>query len=59
MEITAIKDIRGGMKNLNVIFIVLEVTASTKTKENRDVFSFKVSLINLLLQKLVALKLET
>lgn len=38
-----IKDIRSGMKNINVVFIVLEVTASTKTKESREVYSFKVA----------------
>lgn len=43
MEFTAIKDIRSGMKNINCMFIVLEVTAATKTKENREVFSFKVA----------------
>jgi hypothetical protein len=43
MEFMAIKDIRSGMKNINVQFIVLEVTAATKTKENREVFSFKVA----------------
>lgn len=31
------------MRNINVTFIILEVTASTKTKENREVFSFKVA----------------
>lgn len=43
MEMTVIKDIRAGAKNINTTFIVLEVTASTKTKENREVFSFKVA----------------
>jgi hypothetical protein len=43
MDCTAIKDIRSGMKNINVIFIILESTAATKTKENREIFSFKVS----------------
>lgn len=42
-EFKAIKDVRDGMKNINVMFIVLEVTAATKTKENREVFSFKVA----------------
>lgn len=42
-DFKAIKDIRDGMKNINVMFIVLEVTAATKTKENREVFSFKVA----------------
>lgn len=43
LDFIAIKDIRDGMKNINVMFIVLEVTAQTKTKENREVFSFKVA----------------
>ncbi|KAG5670120.1 hypothetical protein PVAND_000402 [Polypedilum vanderplanki] len=43
MDTIYIKDIRNGMKNINVIFIVLEATAATKTKENREVFSFKVA----------------
>lgn len=42
--IPGIKDIRAGAKNINVIFIVLDSQASTKTKEGREVFSFKVSL---------------
>lgn len=42
-EFMAIKDARDGLKNVNVMFIVLELTASTKTKENREVFSFKVA----------------
>lgn len=37
MDFIAIKDIRGGMKNINCMFIVLEVTANTRTKENREV----------------------
>jgi hypothetical protein len=43
MDFINIKDIRSGMKNINIQFIVLEVTAATKTKENREVFSFKVA----------------
>lgn len=43
MEFVAIKDVRDGMKNINVMFIVLEMTAATKTKEQREVFSFKVA----------------
>lgn len=42
-DFIAIKDIRSGMKNINVVFIVLEVTAQTKTKESREVYSFKVA----------------
>lgn len=42
-DIIAIKDIKEGMKNINVLFIVLELTSSTKTKDNRDIFTFKVA----------------
>lgn len=38
-----IKDIRPGLKNINVVFIVLEVGTMTLTKENREVRSFKVA----------------
>lgn len=38
-----IKDIRDRMKNINVMFIVLESAGMTKTKENREIFSFKVA----------------
>lgn len=37
-----IKDIRPNLKNINVVFIVLEVGAATVTKENRVVRTFKV-----------------
>lgn len=37
-----IKDIRPGLKNINVVFIVLEVGPATLTKENREVRTFKV-----------------
>lgn len=43
MEFIQIKDIRPGMKNLNVVFIVLEVGHTTVTKENREVRTFKVA----------------
>lgn len=39
----AIKDIRPGLKNINVVFIVLEVGVATITKENREVRTFKVA----------------
>lgn len=39
----AIKDIRSGMKNINVLFIILEVHGATRTKENREVYSFKAA----------------
>lgn len=38
-----IKDMRPGQKNINVIFIVLEVSHPTLTKENREVRTFKVA----------------
>ncbi|KAL1518029.1 hypothetical protein ABEB36_001715 [Hypothenemus hampei] len=38
-----IKDMRPGLKNINVIFIVLEVGPVTLTKENREVRTFKVA----------------
>lgn len=38
-----IKDIRAGQKNINVVFIVLEVSHPTITKENREVRTFKVA----------------
>lgn len=41
-ENIAIKDIRPGLKNINVVFIVLEVGPATLTKENREVRTFKV-----------------
>lgn len=41
-ENISIKDIRPGLKNINVVFIVLEVGPVTLTKENREVRTFKV-----------------
>lgn len=38
-----IKDMRTGLKNINVVFIVLEVGHPTLTKENREVRTFKVA----------------
>ncbi|XP_046465356.1 SOSS complex subunit B homolog [Neodiprion pinetum] len=43
MEYVQIKDIRPGQKNINVVFIVLEVGHPTITKENREVRTFKVA----------------
>ncbi|XP_065081149.1 SOSS complex subunit B homolog [Ochlerotatus camptorhynchus] len=43
IEIIAIKDIYPGLKNVNVIFIVLDVGPVTLTKENREVRTFKVA----------------
>lgn len=38
-----IKDMRQGLKNVTVVFIVLEVGHPTLTKENREVRTFKVA----------------
>lgn len=38
-----IKDLRPGLKNINTVFIVLEVGQPTLTKENREVRTFKVA----------------
>ncbi|CAH1106628.1 unnamed protein product [Psylliodes chrysocephalus] len=38
-----IKDMRPGLKNVNVVFIILEVGHATITKENREVRTFKVA----------------
>lgn len=43
MDYVMIKDIRPGLKNLNVVFIVLEVGHPTVTKENREVRTCKVA----------------
>ena len=43
MEIIQIKDIKSSMKNINVIFIVLEVGGATLTKDNREVRTFKAA----------------
>ncbi|XP_011310519.1 SOSS complex subunit B homolog [Fopius arisanus] len=43
MDFVCIKDIRPGQKNINVMFIVLEVGHPTITKENREVRTFKVA----------------
>lgn len=43
MDYVMIKDIRPGQKNINVVFIILEVGPPTHTKENREVRTFKVA----------------
>ncbi|XP_012223278.1 SOSS complex subunit B homolog isoform X2 [Linepithema humile] len=43
MDYVLIKDIRAGQKNINVVFIVLEVSHPTITKENREVRTLKVA----------------
>lgn len=43
MELTQIKDIRPGMKNINVVFIMLDIGHPTRTKDNREVRSCKVA----------------
>lgn len=40
---TLIRDMRPGLKNINAVFIVLEVGHPTITKENREVRTFKVA----------------
>lgn len=40
---TQIKDLRPGLKNVNTVFIVLEIGHPTLTKENREVRTFKVA----------------
>uniref|UniRef100_A0A182N1R5 OB domain-containing protein n=1 Tax=Anopheles dirus TaxID=7168 RepID=A0A182N1R5_9DIPT len=42
-DLMAIKDIYPGLKNINVIFIILETGPVTLTKENREVRTFKVA----------------
>lgn len=37
VDFVLIKDIRPGLKNINVIFIVLEIGMPTITKEKREV----------------------
>ncbi|XP_058054737.1 SOSS complex subunit B homolog [Anopheles bellator] len=43
MDLMAIKDIYPGLKNINVIFIILDIGPVTLTKENREVRTFKVA----------------
>lgn len=38
-----VKDIRPGQKNINIVFIVLEIGKATKTKDGHDVRSCKVA----------------
>lgn len=38
-----IKDMRPGLKNINAVFIVLDIGHPTVTKENREVRTFKVA----------------
>lgn len=40
---TVIKDLRPGLKNLNVIFIVLDIGKANKTKDGHDVRTVKVA----------------
>ncbi|XP_071484521.1 SOSS complex subunit B2-like [Diadema antillarum] len=42
-KLTCIKDLRPGMKNLQVLFIVLDIEKPTKTKDGHDVRSCKVA----------------
>lgn len=43
MDFIQIKDIRPGSKNVNVVFIVLEVGHPTLTKDSREVRTFKIA----------------
>ncbi|XP_046391161.1 SOSS complex subunit B homolog [Ischnura elegans] len=43
MDYVQIKDIRPGLKNINVVFIILEIGHPTVTKENREVRTCKVA----------------
>ncbi|XP_033101918.1 SOSS complex subunit B1-A-like [Anneissia japonica] len=42
-KITFVKDLRPGFKNINLIFIVLDIGNPTKTKDGHDVRSIKVA----------------
>ncbi|XP_022109478.1 SOSS complex subunit B1-like [Acanthaster planci] len=42
-KITSIKELRPGMKNLNMVFIVLEIGTSSKTKDGHEIRSCKVA----------------
>ncbi|KAK6165511.1 hypothetical protein SNE40_022428 [Patella caerulea] len=43
MTYTYIKDLRPGLKNINIMFIVLEIAKPTRTKDGHEVRSCKVS----------------
>ncbi|KAG8223897.1 hypothetical protein J437_LFUL004733 [Ladona fulva] len=43
MDFVKIIDIRPGLKNINVVFIILEISPPTVTKENREVRTCKVA----------------
>lgn len=43
MEYVQIKDLKPGMKNINAVFIVLEVGPPTLTKEAREVRTLRVA----------------
>ncbi|GCB84327.1 hypothetical protein scyTo_0024888 [Scyliorhinus torazame] len=40
---TYVKDIKAGLKNLNLLFIVLEIGRVTKTKDGHEVRTCKVA----------------
>lgn len=42
-QFTYVKDVRPGMKNLNIIFIVLEIGKPNRTKDGHDVRTVKVA----------------
>lgn len=42
-QFTSIKDIKPGQKNINIMFIVLDIGAPTRTRDGHDVRSVKVA----------------
>jgi len=43
VQTTFIKDLKAGMKNLNLVFIVLDISRPTLTKEQHEVRTCKVA----------------
>ncbi|XP_023221872.1 SOSS complex subunit B1-B-like [Centruroides sculpturatus] len=43
MEITNIRDLKPGMKNLNIIFIILEIGRPNTTKDGHEVRTCKIA----------------
>jgi len=43
MEVTVVKDLKPGMKNLSMILIVLDIGKASKTKDNHEVRSIRVA----------------
>lgn len=42
-EFTLIRNLKPGMKDLSIMFIVLEISRPTKTKEGHEVRSVKIA----------------